>query len=219
MGPPALTETTIRYLYATTWLPSQHQGAHRRRSGRRDHCARHRREPAPHRDVEPAPAGTYGVRAAAAGRKRAGEGARRQAVLGLQAAHRARNAPGSRAPCWTLPGRRAGRRRPARPGAGARPRQPLAVGSVCNHCFGEAAAAGLVETKGRLFRKVVFTDQGTVESLRGRTRTACRPRRLPGRRARAHERGDGRLPADGRGRLPAEPRRLTSPADTPRRTR
>ena len=41
-------------------------------------------------------------------------------------------------------------------------------GSVCNHCFAEASAAGLVATKGRLFRKVVITDQGTVESLRER---------------------------------------------------
>ncbi len=40
--------------------------------------------------------------------------------------------------------------------------------TVCNHCFAEAAAAALVETKGRLFRKVVFTDMAAVESLRGR---------------------------------------------------
>jgi predicted DNA-binding protein (MmcQ/YjbR family) len=39
--------------------------------------------------------------------------------------------------------------------------------TVCNHCFREAAAAGLVEAKGRLFRKVVFTDMAAVESLRG----------------------------------------------------
>jgi hypothetical protein len=40
--------------------------------------------------------------------------------------------------------------------------------TVCNHCFREAAAAGLVEPKGRLFPKVVFTDMAAVESLRGR---------------------------------------------------
>lgn len=40
--------------------------------------------------------------------------------------------------------------------------------TVCNHCFREASAAGLVETKGRLFPKVVFTDMAAVESLRGR---------------------------------------------------
>lgn len=39
--------------------------------------------------------------------------------------------------------------------------------TVCNHCFREAAAAGLVEAKGRLFRKVVFTDMAAVEALRG----------------------------------------------------
>jgi hypothetical protein len=38
--------------------------------------------------------------------------------------------------------------------------------TVCNHCFREAAAAGLVEVKGRLFPKVVFTDIEAVESLR-----------------------------------------------------
>jgi hypothetical protein len=40
--------------------------------------------------------------------------------------------------------------------------------TVCNHCFAEASAAGLVEVKGRLFKKVVFTDMAAVESLRGR---------------------------------------------------
>ncbi len=40
--------------------------------------------------------------------------------------------------------------------------------SVCNHCFAEASAAGLVTTKGRLFRKVVITDAAAVESLRER---------------------------------------------------
>jgi hypothetical protein len=40
--------------------------------------------------------------------------------------------------------------------------------TVCSHCFAEAAAAGLVEAKGRLFRKVVFTDIGSVEALRER---------------------------------------------------
>lgn len=40
--------------------------------------------------------------------------------------------------------------------------------TVCNHCFAEANAAGLVEVKGRLFRKVVFTDIAAVETLRER---------------------------------------------------
>ena len=41
-------------------------------------------------------------------------------------------------------------------------------GTVCAHCFAEASAAGLVERKGRLFPKVVFTDIAAVEALRGR---------------------------------------------------
>ena len=40
--------------------------------------------------------------------------------------------------------------------------------TVCNHCLSEAHAAGLVAIKGRLFKKVVFTDVAAVESLRGR---------------------------------------------------
>jgi hypothetical protein len=41
-------------------------------------------------------------------------------------------------------------------------------GTVCSHCFAEASAAGLVELKGRLFRKVVISDPAAVESLRER---------------------------------------------------
>jgi hypothetical protein len=40
--------------------------------------------------------------------------------------------------------------------------------SVCGHCFAEAHAAGLVKVKGRLFKKVVFTDIEAVETLRER---------------------------------------------------
>ena len=40
--------------------------------------------------------------------------------------------------------------------------------TVCGHCFAEASAAGLVEMKGRLFKKIVFTDMTAVESLRAR---------------------------------------------------
>jgi len=38
--------------------------------------------------------------------------------------------------------------------------------SVCGHCFTEASAAGLVATKGRLFPKVVISDEAGAESLR-----------------------------------------------------
>jgi hypothetical protein len=40
--------------------------------------------------------------------------------------------------------------------------------TVCNHCFSEAHRAGLVAIKGRLFKKVVFTDHAAVEALRER---------------------------------------------------
>ena len=40
--------------------------------------------------------------------------------------------------------------------------------TVCGHCFAEAHAAGLVEVRGRLFKKVVFTDMAAVEALRER---------------------------------------------------
>jgi hypothetical protein len=40
--------------------------------------------------------------------------------------------------------------------------------TVCGHCFAEASAAGLVETKGRFIRKIVITEPAAVESLRGR---------------------------------------------------
>ena len=40
--------------------------------------------------------------------------------------------------------------------------------TVCGHCFSEASAAGLVEVKGRLFKKIIFTDMAAVESLRAR---------------------------------------------------
>ncbi len=42
-------------------------------------------------------------------------------------------------------------------------------GTVCSYCFTEAAAAGLVESQGRLFwKKVVIIDPVAVESLRER---------------------------------------------------
>jgi hypothetical protein len=40
--------------------------------------------------------------------------------------------------------------------------------TVCGHCFAEANRAGLVEVKGRLFKKVVISDTAAVESLRER---------------------------------------------------
>lgn len=40
--------------------------------------------------------------------------------------------------------------------------------TVTGHCFREAAAAGLVEVKGRMFKRIVISDQAAVESLRER---------------------------------------------------
>ena len=40
--------------------------------------------------------------------------------------------------------------------------------TVCGHCFREAGSAGLVAIKGRLFKKVAFTDVAAVQSLRPR---------------------------------------------------
>lgn len=40
--------------------------------------------------------------------------------------------------------------------------------TVTGHCFREAAAAGLVEVKGRMFKKIVISDQAAVASLRKR---------------------------------------------------
>ena len=86
-------------------------------------------------------------------------------------------------------------------------------GSVCGHCFAEASAAGLVDDQG------TPVPEGRGHRCGGGRVAARAPRRaarrsgcLPGRRARPHERGDGRLPSDGRGRLLPEPRRLTPPA-------
>jgi hypothetical protein len=40
--------------------------------------------------------------------------------------------------------------------------------TVTGHCFGEAAGAGLVEVKGRMFKKIAIADQAAVDSLRAR---------------------------------------------------
>ena len=40
--------------------------------------------------------------------------------------------------------------------------------TVTGHCFGEAAAAGLVEVRGRMTKKVAVTDPAAVEALRPR---------------------------------------------------
>ena len=169
MGPPALTETTIRYLFATSWLPCDPKAytvavpggstTAIDTGGNLLHIAMWnlRRQGLMEfeqlRPVEKERVRVLGGKSFAGFRLLDGsaklpglEGALlnasrsvEQADGGLRALVRALDLD-NRSP-W---------------------------GSVCNHCFAEAAAAGLVATKGRLFRKVVITDQGTVESLRER---------------------------------------------------
>lgn len=47
---------------------------------------------------------------------------------------------------------------------------------VAGYCFAEARAAGLVEKKGRLFKKPVIADPAAVEALRGRDAEIVRVR-------------------------------------------
>jgi hypothetical protein len=41
-------------------------------------------------------------------------------------------------------------------------------GTVCSHCFREAHSAGLVAVRGRVFKKIVITDPAAVEAMRER---------------------------------------------------
>ena len=164
-----LTESTIRYLYATTWLPpsgSEHSvavpGGSTRAidtAGNLLHIAmwslRGQRlmEFEQLRPVEKEPVRVFGGKPFAAFRVVDGD-ARRPGLDGalLDAARR-------------LDGDDRGVRSLVR-ALDLDNRSPW--GTVCGHCFGEASAAGLVERKGRLFPKVVFTDIAAVEALRGR---------------------------------------------------
>ena len=169
MGPPALTETTIRYLFATSWLPCNSKqdlvavpgGATTAidTAGNLLHIAMWnlRRQGLMEfeqlRPVEKERARVLGGKSFAGFRLIDGsarlpglEGALLDASRSVEQADR-----GLRALVRALD---------------LDNRSPW--GSVCGHCFAEASAAGLVATKGRLFRKVVITDQGTVESLRER---------------------------------------------------
>ena len=169
MGPPALTETTIRYLFATSWLPCN-----------------------PKEQTVAVPGGTTTaidtagnlLHIAMWNLRRQGlmefEQLRpvekeRVRVLGgkpfaefrlLDASARLRGLEGALLDAArSVEGAEGGVRVLVR-ALDLDNRSPWA--SVCNQCFAEASAAGLVATKGRLFRKVVVTDQGTVDSLRER---------------------------------------------------
>jgi hypothetical protein len=170
VGPPALTETTIRYLFATSWLPSRPNedivavpgGATTAidTAGNLLHIAMWnlRRQGLMEfqqlRPVEKERMRVLGRRSFAGFKLVDNGGARLAGLEGalLEAAHGLEHGDG-------------GLRNLVR-ALDLDNRAPW--GTVCNHCFTEASAAGLVAIKGRLFRKVVVTDPATVESLRER---------------------------------------------------
>jgi hypothetical protein len=169
VAPPALTETTIRYLFATSWLPCD-----------------------PKQDTVAVPGGaTTAIDAAGNLLHIAMWNLRRQGVMEFEQLRpvekeRVRVLGGKPFSGFRLLDEGArlrglegavldAARAVDRPQDGVRGlvraldldnRSPW--NSVCNHCFAEASAAGLVTTKGRLFRKVVISDAATVESLRER---------------------------------------------------
>lgn len=169
MGAPALTETTIRYLFATTWLPCDTK-----------------------QDIVAVPGGaTTAIDTAGNLLHIAMWNLRRQGLMQfeqLRALERERvrvlggkSFSGFRLldASARLPGLEGALLDAARSveGADGGVRELVRAldldnrspwDSVCNHCFAEASAAGLVATKGRLFRKVVVSDAAAVESLRER---------------------------------------------------
>ncbi len=169
MGPPALTETTIRYLFATSWLPCDPKqytvsvpGGTTTAidtGGNLLHIAMWnlRRQGLMEfeqlRPVEKERVRVLGGKSFA-GFRLLDASARLPGLEGalLDAARSVEQADG-------------GLRTLVR-ALDLDNRSPWAT--VCNHCLAEASAAGLVDTKGRLFRKVVITDAAAVESLRER---------------------------------------------------
>jgi hypothetical protein len=167
VSPGDLTEATVRYLYATTWLPEAGNewsvavpGGSTRAvdtAGNLLHIAmwslRHEglMEFEQLRPVAEEPVRVLGGKPFSAFELRDGSAGRR----GLEGALL----------------------RAAREAAGADVRSLVRAldldnrapwNTVCGHCFAEASAAGLLEVKGRLFKKIVFTDMAAVESLRPR---------------------------------------------------
>ena len=169
MGPPALTETTIRYLFATSWLPNDPNeytvpvpGGTTKAidtAGNLLHIAMWnlRRQGLMEfeqlRPVEKERVRVLGGKPFT-GFRLLDEGARLRGLEGavLNAARGVEGSDGGvRALVRALD---------------LDNRSPW--GSVCSHCFAEASAAGLVARKGRLFPKIVITDEAAVESLRER---------------------------------------------------
>jgi len=169
VGPPALTDTTIRYLFATSWLPCDAK-----------------------QDIVAVPGGaTTAIDTAGNLLHIAMWNLRRQGLMQFEQLRpvekeRVRVLGGKSFVGYRLLEGRA--RLAGLEGAlldAARSVEGAAEGvrvlvralnldnrspwdSVCGHCFAEASAAGLVATKGRLFRKVVVSDTAAVESLRER---------------------------------------------------
>jgi hypothetical protein len=166
---PALTETTIRYLFATSWLPCDSK-----------------------QDIVAVPGGaTTAIDTAGNLLHIAMWNLRRQGLIEFEQLRpvekeRVRVLGGRSFAGFTLLDRSA--RQPGLEGALLRAAQALETrdggvralvraldldnrspwDSVCNHCFTEASAAGLVAVKGRLFRKVVISDAAALEALRER---------------------------------------------------
>jgi hypothetical protein len=165
-----LTETTIRYLFATSWLPSD----------------------ARERQVQVPGGSTTGIVTAGNLLHIALWDLRRRGLMEFEQLRPVEKEPvrvlGGKpfaacrlvGPDTRLPGLegallRAGRRLAGDDDQGVR-RLVRALGlddrspwtTVCSHCFHEARAAGLVELKGRIFKKIVISDPAAVEALRGR---------------------------------------------------
>jgi hypothetical protein len=169
VGPPALTETTIRYLFATSWLPCDPSGytvavpggstTAIDTAGNLLHIAMWnlRRQGLMEfeqlRPVEKEHVRVLGGKPFAGHRLLDGDGRLRGLEGAVLDAARGVGGP-------------TGDVRALVRALDLDNRSPW--GSVCNHCFAEASAAGLVATKGRLFRKVVISDEAEVESLRER---------------------------------------------------
>ena len=167
MSPPELTETTIRYLFATSWLPSEGGG-----------------------QVVAVPGGsTRAIDTAGNLLHIAMWNLRRQGLMEFEQlrpveTERVRVLGGDPFSGHTPVDRDA--RQPGLEGALLDASRVAERGdvralvraldldnrgpwnTVCGHCFREAAAAGLVDVKGRLFKKVVVTNEDGVASLRAR---------------------------------------------------
>lgn len=184
MAAPALTETTIRYLFATSWLPSDAKehlvkvpgGATTAldTAGNLLHIAMWnlRRQGLMEfeqlRQVEKEPVRVLGGRSFAAFRPRDPSARLRGLEGALLAA--AASVAATEGRIDEAIGRVSGEdehgvRRLVR-ALDLDHRSPW--GTVVGHCFTEAHAAGLVGTQGRFIRRTVVTDAAGVESLRER---------------------------------------------------